>query len=237
MVTPNDGSRLSRLTLDRFAAGELPRPDRLSPEAEAHLAAVAGVVAGPLDVVMLRRRAAEGVEAPPLPRPANRWRAAVAGLALAAAALFVLRPAAPEIAARGGADLLVYEVGPSSLRAYDGAAVEPGADLVLKVRPDGRATVAVFGVDAEGAVSQYWPESGEDPEVLASRDGLVDLPGSLQLDDTPGAEVLVAVFDTPVGAVRDALEHAFSSGGLPAVRAWARAHPDADAVVVQRAAP
>lgn len=234
MLTPNEGERPSRLQLDRIATGELPAPSALSAEARAHLDAVSAVSLPPLDIGLLRRRASQIADLQPLPRPANRWRWGLGLLAAAAVALLVTRP--PAIQARGSADLLVYEVAASTLRPYDGGGVGPDTDLVVKVRPDGRATVVVFGVDGTGTVSQYWPESGDAPEPLG--DGsVVDLPGSLRLDDTPGDEVLVAVFDSPAGAAHDALHHAFASGGLSGVRAWAHAHPDADAVVVSRASP
>ncbi len=234
----NPGTRPSHLSLDRFVTGELSEPPILDEAARAHVNAVKAAAADvvPLDAHALRQRASQLTGNVDIPVSANRMPWMVGGLLAAALALFVTLqpPTADVIRTRGDADLLVFQVGRFALFPYDGEVVNPATDLVLKVRAGQHQGVVVLGVDGTGTVSQYWPESGEAPEALAGG-GIVDLPGSLRLDATPGPEVLVAAFDMEVSPVRDALRTAFQVGGLEGVRGWASAHPDADAVVVERA--
>lgn len=253
-MTPNDGTRPSRLLLDRFLTGELDDPslvtDRLDAAARAHLARVQATKSDvrPLDVAALRRRAAQipHVAAPvePLPAPANRTRAWKLWMApillLAAASLLVAlpltRPAPVDptyIGVRGGARLEVFQADGALLRPWSGEAVGAGDVLGFKVFGSAQGAV-LLGVDGTGVLSVYWPEHGDDPEPLPA-DGA--LPGTLVLDDAPGPEIFVVVLDTPVGQARADAQAALQEGGPDGLLAWARSHPLADAVLLERRAP
>lgn len=254
MIAPNDGQRPSRLQLDRLATGELD-PDearalqaRLDGEARAHLAAVEAARSGvpPLDLGALRARAAS--LPPEAPAPANDARGfarfAPVLLLLAAALLGLLvlprlLPAsAPEgadtIGFRSGDALQVFQLQGRHLYPYaPGTPVGEGDLLGFEVNATGRRGVVLLSVDGAGTVSVFWPAEGESPEPL-SGEGLVRLPDAIVLDDAPGPEVFVAVFDRPVSAARSELLRAWSDGGAAAVRAWADRAAGVDAVEVTR---
>lgn len=249
---PNEGDRISRLELGRYAAGELEGAERERLEARLREDAdaaetlreieAARAQVRPLDVASLRSRAAQLVEEPqPLPAPANtplwQWLSPLVALA----ALFLLvaiplsRPVAPDgyIGVRGGSALKVYVLDGTELSPYDDRAV--GADDVLGFKVDARRrhTVVVLSVDGQGQVSVFWPEEGSEPEPLGE-EGVVALPGSIVLDDASGPEVFVAVFDATPAEARTAARSAFQSGGIQGLLDWAGGDPDVDAVVVKR---
>ncbi|MCA9491454.1 MAG: hypothetical protein KC621_16090 [Myxococcales bacterium] len=237
----NEGQRPSRLLLGRYASGELSPHEaaeleaRLDDRARAVLAEIEAAKAQvpPLDLAALRRRADEQA-------PANnvRWYG-LATLALAAVVLVMFlafgRPdAGPDVRFRTGDTLQVHRLDGQHLVPYQqGLAVGSGDVLGFKVVATGHTSVVVMSVDGNGRVQVYWPEEGEVAEPIEA-DGLLALPGSLTLDDAPGPELFVAVFDTDVPEARTALEHAFQSGGPAGVLDWARAAAGVDAVEVTR---
>lgn len=252
MMEPNPGHRPSKLALDRLATGEA-SPDeqerieaRIDDSARAHLAALDAAKRDlpPLDTGALRRRAAAlppdpVVAAPDVPRPANRQAfGAFLVLLVAAMALFMLADpfAARETADvrfRGGEELRLFELQGRKLFAWDGSPVGQDDVLGFKVVAAGRRGVVVLSVDGSGHVSVFWPEDGDAPEPVEG-DGLVALPGTVRLDDAPGPEVFVAVFDRTVSEAKAELEHTFQSGGAEGVLDWAEGAPHVDAVEVPR---
>lgn len=235
----NEGQRPSRLLLGRYATGELSpeeaaaveaRLDETSRRVLAEMESARAAVR-PLDVAALRRRE----------RPANnaRWYG-LATLVLAAVvlAMFLVlgRPSGtgPDVRFRTGDTLQVHRLDGQRLVPYQqGVAVGSGDVLGFKVVATGHRSVVVMSVDGSGRVQVYWPEEGDVAEPIDA-DGLLALPGSLTLDDAPGPELFVAVFDEDVPLAREALEHAWQSGGAPGVLDWAGAAAGVDAVEVTR---
>ncbi len=82
-------------------------------------------------------------------------------------------------------------------------------------------------------MSVFWPgPTDEGPEQITG-DGLVALPGSIVLDDAPGPEIFLAVFDLSPTEARRLVEHAWRSGGSSGVMDLAHRR-DVDALTVER---
>ncbi len=251
--TPNDGSRPSRLQLDRYATGELSADEAARLEASlddpsrAHLAAVEQARADlpPLDVAALRRRAV--VEpAAPLAAPANDTRGFrgwwMTGLALAAAvALLVLAPRAfvdPEpsdVIFRGGDLLTMYVVDGGDQEPYvPGTPLGEGDAVGFAVDATGHTSVVLVSVDGDGTLSVFYPEQIADAPHALSGVGRVALPELVTLDDAPGPEVFVAVLDRPTEEAASEVQRIYQDGGHEGLLAWAAEAAGVDAVEVTR---
>jgi hypothetical protein len=249
---PNDGSRPSRLQLDRYATGEL-SPDEaarleqsLDDAARAHLAAVekARAELPPLDVGALRRRAV--VEpAAPMPRAANDARGFrrvfTIGLALAAAiALFVLVPRAfveppPDVIFRGGDLLTIYVVDGGDQEPYaTGTPLGDGDAVGFAVDATGHTSVVLVSVDGAGTLTVLYPERIDEAPHALSGEGRVALPELVTLDDAPGPEVFVAVLDRPTAEAANDVKRVYDDGGHDALLDWAAETAGVDAVEVTR---
>ncbi len=245
----NDGDRPSKLVLDRLATGELPmeqaeklRAD-LSPEALAHLDAVERSKQHilPFDADALRARSTRTADAPPvLPKAANtRW---FVSLLMIAAALLVavLVIQSPEtelpdhyIGVRGTAGLTVHQLQGDLMLPHQDQTVGEGDVLGFKVDGRGHQSVVLLSVDGTGALNVYWPERPGAAEPLQGH-GDEALHGSLTLDDAPGPEVFIAVYDQPVQAATEQAARAWRDGGAHGLMQWAYDTEDVDAHWVQR---
>ena len=136
--TPNDGTRPSKLELDRYAAGELSADEmsaleaRLDDRARAHLDALEAARSSvpKLDIAALRARAA--ASAPEAANDNRGWLAAVGLFLVAAIALFLfLQPSEPEIAFRTGDALTIHQS--QGYRLFDYA---PGTPVGLPYHGD-----------------------------------------------------------------------------------------------------
>jgi hypothetical protein len=250
--TPNDGSRPSRLQLDRYATGELTPEERARVEASfdassrAHLAAVEQARADlpPLDLALLRRRVVvEPATAHAAPvndtRAFRRWW--LAGLAVAAAlAVFVLAPrpdpgAPPDIVFRGGDLLSVYAVEGSAQVPYvAGTPLGAGDAIGFAVDATGHSSVVLLSIDGAGTLTVFYPEQVTDDAFPIAGTGRVALPELVTLDDAPGPEVFVAALDRPTEEVANEALRVYGDGGHAALVEWAAATAGVDAVEVTR---
>lgn len=200
----------SELALERHAVAELPSGERAA--LELHLGACARCQARLAELraddarfaaelgsgpALERALAALSAEAAP---PRRRWRAAAAAagaMAMAAALALALWPSPPrefDGRSKGGGVLLeVVRRTPGGDQAWlgDEQRVHPGDAIRFRVRSPAAGYLAVLGLDARGVVSVYAPEA-EAMSAIAARQP-VTLDGSIVLDDTLGAERLVAV--------------------------------------------
>lgn len=233
----NDGERPSGLRIDQHLTGEIDDPEvaaLLAAEPDRADLDAARAAVGPFDASALRARAA--VE----PVAANNTRFyGLVGLLLAAVLLLVAAPLLatgpapvdPTYVGVRGSALSVFHLQAGELRPYDDRALGEGDVLGFRVDPGAHRDVVVLSVDGTGAVSVFWPASGDDAEPVR---GPGALPGTVVLDGAPGPEVFVAVFGTTVPDARDAARRAWQSGGTEGVLDWARSTGDADATVVSR---
>jgi len=254
-MSPNEGTRPSRLQLDRYATGELSASESAAieawladhPEGRAHLDALeaAKTKVRPFDASAMRRSALQVLpEAPGIPAPANHpfpWRLVV-GVAVALAALWwlvpsiVSRPDDPEshdIRFRGAGVLALHVLDGDALVPWAGEALGEGATVGFRVAPGDHHRVTLLSVDGAGTVTVFYPVAGEVPEALPSGVADVPLPLTVTLDAAPGPEVFVAAFDTDPATAEQAVRAAWQSGGAAGVADWAKAH-DADAVAVEK---
>ena len=247
-IEPNEGDRPSLLQLGRWHTGESPDAAAalaaVSPSARATLTEMEAARAKirPFDASSLRARAARVDVAPaPTPRAANRpWLAVVALLAaVVVATLLIPRPSPTEelpeagVRFRGGG-VQVYTLDGRALAPWDGEAVRPGDVLGFKVDGTDRRGVVLLSVDGAGQVSVLWPE-GDAPAEPLRGDGLVALPGTLTLDDAPGPEVFVAVYDQGRDDAVQRAQQVFASEGANGLLRWAESERSVDAVLVPRA--
>jgi hypothetical protein len=240
MMSPNRGDRPSLLQLGRYATGELDMPeldpDKLDPGARQKLAEIEALRGSmpPLDIAALRERAAR--------LPANNtrhFRAWMPLLVLAAALLLALlvvipREEAPDVRYRPGDTLNLYHLGPQGGVPYqEGTPLGENDMLGFEVAVGEHRGVVLLSVDGQGAVSVFYPRSGESPEPIAG-DGLFKLPGSVILDGAPGPEIFLALFDVSVSEARTQVQHTYQSGGHEGLLDWAAGAPGVDAVPVTR---
>lgn len=252
MIDLNPGTRNSLLALDRLATGELDDAaadavrGRLSDRDRAHLVALDAAPRRAFDPAAIRARAAalpSPVEAPPTVAPANTtWAFVAALLALAAVVLLAARltlptatdPGPGEVRFKSGDALEVVQLVGDAPRDYvAGTAVGEGTVLGFRVNATGHSSVVVLSVDGRGQTTVFWPASGDEAEPL-SGDGLVSLEGSVVLDDAPGPEVFVAVYDRSVPDAVHLVEAAWSAGGAREVLTSADGEPGVHAVEVTR---
>jgi len=252
MMPPiNEGSRPSRLTLDRYATGELSAAEQeavrthldTDPGSRAHLEAIEAARArvAPLDIDALRRRATQLATAPPaLPAPANRaYRTWFTPVLLVAAALLValvstLGPTPdPHTTVRSADALRVYQLQGNQLHPYAGDVLGHGDVIGFKVNAAGHQSVVILSVDGAGTISVFYPDAQGAPVPLRG-DGMVALPGSVVLDAAPGPEVFFAVFDTPVEQARADAARAWQSGGTEGLRDWIARESQVDGVAIER---
>lgn len=232
----NDGDRPSRLRIDRHLTGEVRDPEVegwLESEAgravQAELEAARRAI-GPLDLADLRRRAG--------PAPANNTRHyALAGLLLAAIALFAVvprlqqAPVDPHYVGVRGVEMGLFHLQGGMLRPYDGQPLGAGSVVGFKVDPGHHQGVVLLSVDGAGQTSVFYPEQGEAPLPLA---GPSPLPGSLTLDDAPGPEIFVALFDVDVPTAEEVVDTAWKARGTDGLLELARQRGDVEAVAVSK---
>lgn len=250
-LNENPGDAISKLTLERYHCGELDDAAsaaleaRMTPQDREHLAeleALRGTMPG-LDVAALSQRAPPAMvaEPPSFPRPANGIsRLWLAPLLLLAAALlaFVLVPQSPpdhepgDILFRGG-ELQMFALGPRGLEAWDGRPMGEGDVVGFRVSATDHEGVVLLSVDGEGRASVLWPEGDANEEPLRGS-GMVPLPGTLTLDDAPGPEVFVAVYDTPADSAQRRALHVFEEEGVAGLERWAEGEKLVDVIVMPR---
>lgn len=212
------GGHLSELTLDRLRF-DPPEPS-FRAAVEAHLATCAACRDA---LTALAEEDAACALAPPpstpraagevIPLSAKRRRAAWIGgvtvLALAALALFAVRPwivSPPEddvITLRGGPfDFEVYvHDGQRSRPVADGDVVHPGERMGFRVHLRQEGYLAIIGRDDRGMTYSCYPlpEAGAVTSLAqavahARTDGPIPLPVAMRFDDTLGDEHITAVF-------------------------------------------
>lgn len=101
-----------------------------------------------------------------------------------------------------------------------GLTLQPKDRIRFVVNPAGAKHLLVVSRDGAGVFSVYHPFGGTQSQPLGAGLAKVELPGSVELDDTLGAEVLVAAFSEDpitVEAVRAAMEANPRAPKLPGV--------------------
>ena len=252
---PNDGSRPSRLMLARLHTGELDADDAaaveqaIASDPTLQLAMQdlddARASTPPLDLVAIRSRVSTPPEprAPVVPEPANRprWHLFLP-LIVAALVLFALVPTlaptdpatAPYVGVRGDPTLFVHHLIGGALRDYDGRPLGQGESIGLSVHGGAATGVVVVSIDGNGTAKLMYPDAGIEPEPLEGDGRTVALPGTLILDDSPGPEVFLAIFDKNVREAFALAADQYDRGGVDALLRWAADDPMVDAVSVER---
>lgn len=247
----NDGSRPSRVALARVLTGETTIQPGESAESLAEFTAeVAGSTPPPLDLAALRARAAALTDADmeaALSRPRPRAGGQVVPLfrrmfvpmvplvALAAAALFLLRPPEPPGVRIKGHTHLAFDVarGGQTFPGDTDTVVQAGDRVRFRYGSAGATSLVLVGVDATGTVQTYWPDEGEAPVAIEPGDHV--LSGSVQLDDAPGPEVFVAAFDgASARELAELVATTFEAGGVEALQELDEARADLAILVLEK---
>lgn len=248
LTQPNDGSRPSALELDRVLTGELTGSDAARAEAwieqseTDHLrrTEAARDRLPPLDLQRLRHRAEVVTEVEAIPAPANSpWVQWFGVVGMAAALLLTALPSAPPATSGGsgwtakGSAVSVFSLHQGALLPYDGTALGQGDVVGFQVSPGSHEALTLLSVDGTGAVSVFYPSSGDQP-LSVTPGGTFELPGTITLDGAPGPELFVVVWDRSVESAEESLRAAFVAGGAEGVERWSATMGDVDLVTVQR---
>jgi uncharacterized protein DUF4384/putative zinc finger protein len=234
---------VSDLQLDRRLAGELSPAEGQAIEHHLEVCPACHQRQAELDEVQLRfardmpgwasRRGEPVAASHPAPsarphRNLQRWLAGASTLAAAAAlALFMVGPwredpSAGEIAggtrAKGRAASLGWVVrrGEHTFVGRPEQWLRAGDALRFTVSSPEPVYVAVLGLDARGRLSVYHPDRERLTRVEAGEQ--YPLPGAIELDATPGQEVLYGIFcedAAPLASVKLAVERSPEAPALP----------------------
>lgn len=222
----NDGSRPSRLELDRRATGETSGDVSDVSHAAALEAEKARVP--PFDWAALQSRAA-AIDEAPAPRAANRtWALWLAPVLALAAALFLVVRGEPPNRIKGEVDLAFYVLRGGEVTAGDPAATfREGDRLQFTYRSGMHDRLVLLSVDGDGRLTVYYPDDGETPVPVVPGDRHV-LDGSIILDDAPGPETFLAFFGPSwsVSKARAVAEGAWDDGGPEGLVRLAGEDPD-----------
>jgi hypothetical protein len=130
----------------------------------------------------------------------GRWRLLLPslGVAVAAAAawLLFLRPSLPggdELGVKGAATLAIFAAGKQgAVPVGDGTALRPGDRIRFVLWPAGQRHAVIASIDGAGKATIYHPFGGRESARLP--EGMrVEVPGSIELDASPGPERVFAV--------------------------------------------
>ena len=258
----NQGARPSKLALSRFAAGELTGAEETTVEnwmtanpgpTATHQEALASARAllTPFDPAAIRTRA-DSLQHLGLELGVNRsgssawvgWARWVAPLAIAALVFLAVNiphpnpvgtdgvvAGTPAFSVKGGDQLLAFHAENDGLIPYDGRALGESDTLGFRVRTGAFERASLMSIDGLGAVTVFL---GADAPINLTSDPMMDLPGTVILDNAPGPELFIVVFDEEPDQVADRLREAWLSGGTSAVEEMVAAADHLDAVVVNR---
>lgn len=200
MLGRRDEQHLSDLQLDRYLAGE---GDTATVDSH-----IAGCEPCAARLASLRAEHAEFEnrvwirgEAAKLKRTPRRSVVAGAAMAIAAMLAFIIALPNVETTRTKGADLLevIAQHDDGSVeQILPGGTLEPGDAIRFRLSTKRAGWITVVGLDEAGHVSVYVPQPNARSVRLNAGDDQV-LDGSIILDETPGAERLVAfVCEAPV---------------------------------------
>lgn len=189
---------LSDLSLDRLVAGEISADPHLAtcPRCAARLAAISRdreLFLREQWIGGLAARAKQNLAATPAGRRfAPRAVAVALAAGLAALTLSIPRPPPGErVKGAHSLDLFVKHLDGRVEPVLAGDELAPGEAIRFRILAPTRAHVAVIGIDAAGAVTPYYPASGDAPMLDLGSGALLE--GSVVLDATTGPERIIAL--------------------------------------------
>lgn len=242
-ININDGTRPSRLTLDRRATGEL---EGEVPQDHREALAAAKARVAPFDFEILRAASHRVVEEPaaPPPEPARRWWSLLMPLLAAAAAmLLVVQIGIPDDPLpgegnrnRGSAFLDTFVMQDGVGQPWEPGTVLTEGDFVqFAYSADGQGdTMVLLSIDGEGTLTVFWPAEGDIPEPVHP-DGKALLEDSIELDGARGPEAFVVIFGTQtVQEAARLAEDIYETGGVSGLTRLASRDPAVDVVVIDK---
>ncbi|HEX4457717.1 MAG TPA: hypothetical protein VIA18_07085 [Polyangia bacterium] len=205
---------LSDLALDRLVMRE---PDR-GGRAAAHLKTCAACSARLAELESQSRPFMNDVAArQPIRRARRNWAWGGLGVTFAAAAAFTLWlvPVRSPVRTKGGLHFeIIAKHGNSVDTILPGSELAPGDAIRFRLTPPRAGYLGIIGLDAAGNVTPYAPTAGATMRMQGGAAQLLD--GSIILDDTAGAERVVALFcarSLDMAAVVDAGKRALAQAG------------------------
>ncbi len=248
LFQPNDGSRPSDLDLGQMATGER---DRVESPALAAFEAELGEAREAMpafDMAILRAAShrVEDGERPSLDlfdggtEQLVWWRSWILIPLASVALLFFMTITPPNdlenrLKGPGDTDLSFYLLRRGRiLPGIEKAPLRAGDKIQFTYRADVYETLVLINVDGNGEFTVFHPESGDEPVPVLPGSRRV-LEGSILLDDAPGPETYVAVFDP--GSVEGAMElvrTTYEAGGHGALEALETTDPAVAIVVIDK---
>jgi hypothetical protein len=191
------------LKIDAWFAGELGDDARAA--VDAHVSRCArcrtrrAMLAAQRDAFLARAPHASVRERRPTRHASVAWPRLALGAAtigIAAALALALRPSTPlppSVRTKGGGGLgfFVQSTGMTT-RGVPGQAVHPGNLIRFVVNTERAAYLAIYGRDADGAVSVYYPDAALAQRVQQGHETLLDT--MVKLDHVLGPETVIALF-------------------------------------------
>jgi hypothetical protein len=179
---------------------------------------------------------------------ARWWSALLPGLGFAAAAALAVVVLLPDASTRS------RHVTPQQLVGTKGAAtveffllrdgeVHPGNEdelhwagdrIQFRYRTLGESTLVLLSLDGRGDLNLYYPAAGDAPVPVVPGE-LRTLEGSIELDDAPDFELVLAYFGhDSVGVVMDEVEAIYDEEGREGLLLLAEEVEDVDAILLRK---
>jgi hypothetical protein len=235
----NDGSRDSRLTLDRRATGEL---EGAVPREHLDALAAARARVAPFDYEILRaasHRVTEEPE-PTAPRARSWWSRLLPVMVLAATVLLVVRLGLPDdpregTRTRGGAFLDTFVLQDGVGQPWEpGTVLSEGDRVQFAYSAEGHGdTLVLLSIDGEGRLTVFWPAEGDIPEPI-SPDGQHLLTDSIALDDAAGPECFAFFGLSSVAEAERLALDVYATGGAAGLRQLSWRDAAVDVVIIDK---
>lgn len=109
-----------------------------------------------------------------------------------------------------------------------------GDRVQFSYRTSGESTLVLLSLDGRGDINIYYPASGDGPVAVVPGERRM-LEGSIELDDAPDFELILAYFGhSSVAEVRDEVQAIYGEEGREGLLLLAEDYPDVDSIFLHK---